>query len=129
LGGKVALIGVAAKETWTAGRQMRVALDLIALRPIVRDYVVSVSVHGETAIVPPSDWVPALGAIPTFKWVRGSRIVDVHLIDLPPQASGEAEIAAGMYDAFANQRALAPLDERWMGLGRPMVPLNTIVIQ
>jgi hypothetical protein len=127
-GGKLALTGVGVQDEWTAGEQARVALDFVGLRPIVHDYVVSVSVHGERVAIPPSDWVPALGAIPTFKWVRDSRVRDVHLIDLPADASGKVEVALGIYDAFANQRALAPLDERLMRLGRPMVPLANVEI-
>ncbi len=128
-GGKLALVGVEVQKQWRAGRQARVALKFIGLRPIVRDYVISISVHGTNAVIPPSDWVPALGAIPTFKWVRASRVTDVHLIDLPPEAGGKAEIALGIYDAFANHRALLPLDERLMRLGRTTVALQTVVIQ
>lgn len=129
LGGKLALTGVDVQTRWQAGQQARVALTFLGLRPIVQDYVVSVAVHGESAQLPPSDWVPALGAIPTFKWVRGSQVTDVHLIDLPADASGQAEIALGIYDAFVNTHALSPLDERFTRLGRPTVPLQTITIE
>ncbi len=128
-GGKLALTGVDVQAHWAAGQQARVALRFLGLQPIVHDYVVSVSVYGEPVNLPPSDWVPALGAIPTFKWVRGSLITDVHLIDLPAGASGQAEIALGIYDAFVNTRALAPLDERFTRLGRPTVPLQTITVE
>ncbi|MBN1933614.1 MAG: DUF2723 domain-containing protein [Anaerolineae bacterium] len=128
-GGKLALIGVDVQTRWQAGKQARVALTFLGTQPIVHDYVISVSVQGEGFALLPSDWVPALGAIPTFKWVRGSQIIDVHLIDLPADAHGEAEIALGVYDAFVNTRALSPLDERFTRLGRPTVPLQTMVIE
>jgi len=127
-GGKLALTGVDVQMHRPAGQQARVALSFLSLQPIVEDYVISVNVRGERIAVPPSDWVPALGAIPTFKWIRGSQITDVHLIDLPADAQGQGEVALGIYDAFVNTRALQPLDERFTRLGRPTVPLRIITI-
>jgi hypothetical protein len=126
-GGKMALIGVRAGDAWQSGTQERVALRFLGLRPIVGDYVVSVGLHGPGVAMPPSDWVPALGAMPTFKWVRGSRVTDVHLMDVPAGAQGEAELALGVYEAFT-ARALPPLDERIARLGRPTVPLRTVSV-
>jgi hypothetical protein len=127
-GGKLALVGASADATWQSGDLERVTLHFLGLRSVVRDYVVSVGVHGGGVTMLPSDWVPALGAIPTFKWVRGSQVRDIHLIDVPSDANGEAEWTLGIYDAFT-ARALPPLDERIARLGRSMVPLHTVFVQ
>jgi len=67
-----------------------------------------------------------LGAMPTFKWVRGSLVNDVHLIRVH-QGSGEAELMLGVYDAFTSQ-ALPPLDERIARQGRASVSLGRIYV-
>ncbi len=126
-GGELALIGVDPGHNWQAGQPGRVSLHLLGLRPIVHDYVVSVGLHGDQVSMLPSDWVPALGAIPTFKWVRGSRVRDVHLIALPEEARGEATITVGVYDAFTT-RSLPPLDEQIARLGLAAVPVGNIVV-
>jgi hypothetical protein len=127
-GGKLALVGVETEEVWSAGEQQRVALRFLGLRPILRDYVVSVGVQDEGDARSNSDGVPALGAIPTLKWVRGSEVVDVHWSDVPDEATGEIELTLGLYDAFTME-GLSPLDERIAGLGRASVPLRSISIQ
>jgi hypothetical protein len=75
----------------------------------------------------PDDGVPAIGAMPTFKWIRGSQVTDVHLIRVLAGASGEAELTLGVYDAFTT-RDLPPLDERIARLQRAGVPLQRIVV-
>jgi hypothetical protein len=127
-GGRLALTGVQADDAWRAGEQGRVTLRWLGLRPVVEDLVVSVSVSGEGFPTINSDGVPALGAIPTFKWVRGSRVWDVHQLDLPARASGRVEVAVGVYDAFT-LAPLPPMDERIARLGRPRVPLQEIDVE
>jgi hypothetical protein len=127
LGGKLALTGVRARDAWRAGETERVALEFLALRPIVLDYVISVGVKGDGVTDGPSDNVPAIGAMPTFKWIRGSRIADVHLISIRPNASGQGTLTLGVYDAFTAQ-GLPPLDERIAGLGLAGIPLKEITI-
>lgn len=131
-GGKLALTGFEASSTWQSGETVRVTLRFLGLRPIVLDYVVSVRVDGVGSIRGPSDSVPALGAIPTFKWIRGSRIDDVHLMEVLPAASGLAvtgrgQLVVGVYDAFTGE-ALMPLDERIARLGLAGVPLQVVTI-
>jgi hypothetical protein len=127
LGGKMALVRVRSDRTWPAGSTQRVALSFLSLKPIVRDYVISVSVRGDDLARTPSDSVPALGAIPTFKWIRGARVHDVHLIEVLDQTSGQAQLTIGVYDAFT-MRALPPLDERIARLGLAGVPLGTVSV-
>jgi hypothetical protein len=65
------------------------------------DYTVSVQVHGE-GWQAQHDGIPALGAIPTLKWLPGMVIHDRHRIrlpdDLPPDAPYRVIVA--VYDAF-----------------------------
>jgi hypothetical protein len=124
-GGKMALIGVDVDATWAAGREARVAVRFLGSRPIVDDYVVSVGLRGQGIAASQSDSVPATGAIPTFKWIRGSRVTDAHRLWLAADAHGQAELSLGVYDAFTN-RALPPLDERVARQGRAGVLLEQI---
>jgi hypothetical protein len=123
-GGKLALIDVRTRQVWRAGQRERIALSFLSLRPIVRDYVVSVQADGIGA----SDGVPALGALPTFKWIRGSQIVDVHLLSTPADVSGEIVPMIIVYDAFTSE-TLAPLDERIARLGVVGVPTQEITVR
>lgn len=124
-GGKLALIGVRAGGEWRQGGQGRVAMRFLGLRPIVRDYVISVGASGSATTDAPSDWVPAIGAMPTFKWIGGSMVNDVHLIRV--LGGGEAELTLGIYDAFTTA-ALPPLDERFARQGRAGIPLKWVSI-
>jgi len=132
-GGELVLADFGTSSAWVAGESARVTLRFLGLRPIVLDYVVSVRVDGAQTIPGPSDSVPALGAIPTFKWIRGSRVDDVHLLQVRPGASGyesarQGQLMVGLYDAFTTE-ALMPLDERIARLGLAGVPLQAIVVQ
>jgi len=85
---------------------------------------VSVSVLGSRLTDGPSDSVPAMGAIPTFKWVRGSTVLDRHRLDVPPDAPpGPVNAWLLVYDHYT-QAVLPPLDERLTALGLS-VPLDT----
>jgi hypothetical protein len=126
-GGKLALIGWSAPGSWAAEEKERVCARFLGLQPIVRDYVISVSVRGDRVLGGPSDGVPALGAVPTFKWVRGSQVTDVHLIQVQPDGHGEAELTLGVYDAFTTAE-LSVLDERIARQGRAYVSLQRIVV-
>ena len=127
-GGKMALVGVDTSSPWIAGTGERIVVRFLGLQPIVRDYVVSVDVIGQRVTDSPSDGVPAMGAMPTFKWIRGSQVTDVHLFHIFAGASGQAELTVAVYDAFTIS-ALPPLDERIARLGRAAVPLERISIR
>ena len=88
-------------------------------RPINRDLVVSVRLIGLEPDGVHWDWwdlqdsVPAMGAIPTLKWVTGSFVRSPHRVTASAEASpGQALTGAlTLYDAFTN-RPLPILDER-----------------
>ncbi|MDY6875245.1 MAG: DUF2723 domain-containing protein [Chloroflexota bacterium] len=108
------------------GANVTLGLHFLGVCPLERDYVVSVSLTG---INPDGTWawhtahdtVPALGAIPTLKWIHGSSIFDPHRLAIPGDAS--SVLTAGslvIYDHFT-QSPLLPLDER---LDSTVVPLG-----
>ena len=105
------------------GDTVRVELHLVAKKPILHDYVVSVRLTDESGrLLSQDDAVPALGAIPTLKWIRGSSIADVHFVPVPIGAqAGTLRLSLIVYDAFTMQ-PLGVLDDRLAKLG-PSVPL------
>lgn len=116
-GGKLALVGAQVSQVGPNGGTMRVRLCFLGQQPIVDDYIVTVG----GPFLASSDSVPALGAIPTFKWVRGSLVSDVHLL-AGPGTGHLGPVTVGVYDAFTG-RALPPLDERIVAQGLLYVPL------
>ncbi len=108
------------------GQTLTVDLRFLAARPLTADYTVSVSIAGAGWRVQ-SDVTPAGGAIPTLKWITGSRIADRHALTIPANAApGPAQVFLAIYDAFT-QRNLALLDPRLALLG-PAAPLGTVEI-
>jgi hypothetical protein len=107
LGGEMVFLGYegAADDTILRPR-------FLALRPLTRDYSVSAGL-GDAR----TDGTPALGAIPTLKWLRGWQVVDPHT--LSPQSSAEPEggRTVAVYDAFT-LRPLNVLDERLVREGQ-----------
>jgi hypothetical protein len=109
------------------GAQVRVSLNFLAARPLTRDYAVKVDLIG-----PGYQWqvgsngTPAGGAIPTLKWIAGSRVTDVHVLTVPDGASGPATVVMAVYDAFT-QAVLPGLDPLLSAYG-PTVPLGVIEI-
>ncbi len=127
LGGEMLLAGVEHRRL--RGDAVRVELRLVAKRPILHDYVVSVRLTSESGrFLSQDDTVPALGAIPTLKWIRGSSIADVHFVSVPPDAQvGLLRLSLVVYDAFT-MRPLGVLDDRLARLG-PSVPLAQLPLQ
>jgi hypothetical protein len=113
-GGVMALVGA----DWVGtGHEVVVDLEWLSLKPLVRDYTVSVQLLGQTGWRAQADGTPALGAIPTLKWIRGTRVVDRHRIELPAGATGPADIQVSVYDAFT-QAPLGVLDDRFQQAGQ-----------
>jgi hypothetical protein len=121
LGGEMLLAGVEYRRL--SENMVRVELRLVAKRPLLRDYVVSVRLTDEAGqLLSQDDTVPALGALPTLKWIRGSSISDIHFVSLPVSApAGPLRLSLIVYDAFTMQK-LGVLDDRLAKLGTS-VPL------
>ncbi len=117
-------------ETLSPGQNMTLYQQFLSGRPVMRDYVVSTRLIGfeddgfHWAWWDLNDAVPAMGAIPTLKWITGSYVRSPHFLTVNPQASPDQQIggAVNLYDAFTNRR-LPILDERlvaeygWIPLG------------
>ncbi|MCS6848429.1 MAG: DUF2723 domain-containing protein [Anaerolineae bacterium] len=103
---QMALVGASAH----GGAALKVDLHWLAARPPVNDYIVSVRVEGD-GLYRTHDSVPALGAIPTLKWIRDSRVMDRHPFDLGSYR-GPLRASVVVYDSV-NRLPLPPLDERY----------------
>ena len=102
-----------------------VNLSWLPLRPILHDYRISVQIQG-AGWQAQDDSAPALGAIPTTKWIAGARVMDRHHINIPELHTGQAEIHVIVYDAF-NRSRLAVLDDRFDGQ-RTSLPLGRLIL-
>ena len=128
-GGGLEGISAAPGDSFTLGQQFHSG------RPINRDYVVSVRLVGlepdgfHWAWWDLQDSVPALGAIPTLKWVAGSSVRSPHRVTASPDAPPGQSLtgALTLYDSFTN-RPLPILDERLTAL-QPWIPLCCGVIE
>lgn len=113
MGDEMVLTGVNVRAT---GPGARVAVDLTwaAARPLTTDDRSSVRLLGaEGQWLGAHDGQPALGALPTLKWIRGSRIVDRHLFELPDNwDGGSLQGSVVVYEWFW-MNPLLPLDGRF----------------
>ncbi len=106
-GNQMALAGA---STWREGDQMRVDLAWLSARAITTDYIASARIAGDNLFVT-HDSVPALGAVPTLKWIRGSLVTDRHTLRVGDYA-GDLTGTVLVYDGFT-QQPLPALDERY----------------
>jgi 4-amino-4-deoxy-L-arabinose transferase-like glycosyltransferase len=122
LGEDMALVGVSPGpgSTVSPGDTLTLRLDFLALKPLVNDYGVSVRLlDGDGNLKAMHDLQPALGAIPTLKWIRGSRITDPHPLQIPEDLDTDtvrAELV--VYERFRGV-SLKPLDGR-LGMTVPL---------
>jgi hypothetical protein len=99
------------------GTKVDLYLRFLGQRPLERDYIISTALTGLNADNTwawraAHDTVPAQGAIPTLKWIRGSAVRDPHQIAVPVDAADVPSLASlTVYDHFT-QRTLPHLDER-----------------
>lgn len=115
--------------TLSPGDSIVVDQEFHSARPINRDYVVSVRLIGlepdgvHWAWWDLQDSIPAMGAIPTLKWVSGSFVRSPHRVMVAESARPEQTLtgALTLYDAFTN-RPLPILDER-ITAENPWIPL------
>ena len=129
--------GMMPVEGVTPGAALTLRQAFAASWPITSDLVTSVRLIGyeadglHWAWWDLSDGVPALGAIPTLKWIAGSRVNDPHVVTVNPSTPSGQPVGATvrLYDAFTN-RPLPILDERittdlqlpWIPLGQTTAP-------
>jgi hypothetical protein len=116
------------------GERLELEQEFAAAWPVQRDLVVSVRLVGyeddgfHWAWWDLADGIPALGAIPTLKWIGGSTVRDPHYLMVPLDATQGQEIEplVRLYDAFTG-RALPVLDDQlaeqapWIPTGRANV--------
>ncbi len=132
LGGEMAFLGWEESPTAAVpGGTVSLTAQFLALRPLTHDYSISVGVAGcEADWEVRSDGTPALGLIPTLKWVSGWRIRDARGVSIPAEApAGTAQSSLAVYDAFTLE-ALNVLDERLVrqGQGTQLTP-GTLAIR
>ena len=128
-GGTLNGLSAAAGESFTLSQEFRSG------RPVNRDLVVSVRLIGlepdgfHWAWWDLQDAVPAMGGIPTLKWVEGSLVRSPHRVTVSPEAPpGQALTGALMlYDSFT-RRPLPILDERITD-AQPWIPLCRAVVE
>jgi hypothetical protein len=110
------------------GDELRVELRFIAARPISHDYSIGLAVTGPGyQWQAQADGTPAGGAIPTLKWIAGSRVTDTRTLTIPPEAApGAATVTLALYDAFTQQN-LALLDPALAAQG-PALALGTVEV-
>jgi hypothetical protein len=100
---------------------------------VLRDQTVSVRLIGfadgrQWAWWDLDDAIPAMGAIPTLKWIAGSEVRSPHFLTVDSEATAGQEVggALTLYDAFT-ERSLPILDDRlnreygWVPLGEAWV--------
>jgi hypothetical protein len=113
------------------GQEVELVQFFSASIPVMRDLIISTRLVGYEADNFHWDWwdlddgVPAMGAIPTLKWISGSEVRDprwpmVSDSAFPGQTLGPL---LRLYDAFTS-RPLAILDER-ISEETPWVPIGT----
>jgi hypothetical protein len=120
LGDEMAVVGATAHPA-APGKKMAVDVTLVALRPLTSDDGTSVRlVDGEGRWLATDDCQPALGAVPTLKWIRGSRVMDRHVLPLQGDSTGgEVRATLVAYERF-RMTPLPPMDGRFSE-----VPLGT----
>lgn len=99
-------------------------------RPLTRDIVVSAGLVGYIGDSDRWAWqtldngIPAMGGIPTLKWIAGVRINDPRRLEIDPSAEPNQRLGATLvlYDAFSG-RTLTILDER-IAQQWPWVPIE-----
>ncbi len=110
------------------GETVTVDLHFLALRPIEADYAVKVDLIGANwSWRAQSDGTPVGGAIPTLKWIAGSRLTDRRTLKVPANATpGTAQLVLAVYDSFTQQ--LLPILDPALAAQGPTVPIGTVEI-
>jgi hypothetical protein len=86
----MAVLGAEARVSSTRN-DVVIEVALVGLRPLTADYAISVRLtDADGRWLSRHDYQPALGAIPTLKWIQGSRVTDRHLLPIPGDFAGNA---------------------------------------
>ena len=93
------------------GTQLKVDVWWRAIKPIFRDYVMSVRVSGE-GFSAAHDSVPVLGALPTLKWIQDTAVMDRHVFTVASPNTKLSGVVV-VYDSVT-QQILPALDERYL---------------
>ncbi|MCP5095806.1 MAG: hypothetical protein GY943_09655, partial [Chloroflexi bacterium] len=125
-----------AGEALEAGTAVTVTIQptFRSSQPIQRDLAISIRLIGYEADNFHWDWwdlndsIPAMGAIPTLKWIAGSQVRSPHFLEISADATAGQTIGATLllYDAFTNT-PLPILDGRivaqnaWIPLGNTTI--------
>lgn len=111
LNDEVALKGYSLK----LGHGQEITLDLLweTLRPLTRDYTISIRLLGSNGkLWTQVDSPPRAGAYPTHLWEMGERVVDPHLLTLPEGIPcGSYTLDLGVYE-WTSQFRLPVTDEK-----------------
>jgi hypothetical protein len=110
------------------GDTLTVDLHFLATRPMTVDDTVKVDLIGpDWSWRVQSDGTPVGGAIPTLKWIAGSRLRDRRTLTVPANAApGPAQLVLALYDSFT-QLSVPVLDPQLAAQGLT-VPLATVEI-
>ena len=109
------------------GEQVHLAGRWGSSRPNYRDFGVAMRLVGYEAGGDRWAWsdldnrfgIPGMGAIPTLKWVAGSRVYDTHRLTISPEGVPNQRIGVivGLYNTMTNE-TVSVLDER-LGAATP----------
>jgi hypothetical protein len=110
------------------GQTLTVDLHFLATRPLVADEVVKVDLIGiDGSWHVQHDGTPVGGAIPTLKWIAGSRLTDRHTLIIPIDATpGPAQLVLALYDSFTQQDV--PILDPQLAAQGVTVPLQTVEV-
>ncbi|MFP3896731.1 MAG: protein O-mannosyl-transferase family [Anaerolineales bacterium] len=132
LGGKMVFLGLdPLPQNATPGEAVQLTPHFFSLRPLVNDYSISVGLKDRASSWErKADGTPAMGGIPTLKWLRGWRVRDPREVVVPEDAPvGTAEATVSVYDAFT-LHPLHVLDERLAREGYGIhLSVNTLQIE
>jgi len=122
LGGEMALVSWPEQDQEVrVGEKTWFYPQLTSVRPLTHDYSISLGLLGNQGYWEfKSDGTPALGMIPTLKWLSGWHVQDprgVVIEPATPLGDAKAQVTFTVYDAFT-LRPLHVLDERRVRLGQ-----------
>lgn len=115
---RMVLTGIAARR---AGAALNLDLEWLAARPLIDDLKVSARVEGG-GLFAQHDGTPALGAVPTLKWIRASKVRDRHPLDIGAN-DGALRVDVRVYDNLT-QLPLPMADERYEQRQTPLFIVN-----